>query len=152
MKTSIYFIFLFFYLFISLLPSQSLAGNTDNVKEIAVVVNPENPVKNLTSKEISDMFLSRRRTFPSGDPVMVLEQDRDSSLREKFFRLLNGMTLKRVNTYWVRLQFSGEVQPPPVMSNNIAMIDAVRNNRHAIGYVPSEYVDESVHVILILKD
>jgi hypothetical protein len=82
---------------------------------------------------------------------MVLEQEWNGAIRERFFLLLNEMNLKRINAYWVRLQFSGDIQPPPIMSDSIAMRDAVQKNRHAIGYMPSKYVDESVRVILMLK-
>ncbi|MGD9733710.1 MAG: hypothetical protein AB7U45_16165, partial [Desulfamplus sp.] len=132
MKTSITLIFLLFYtLFLLFLPENSKAQSGEEIKEIAVVVNPANKIGNLTSKQISEIFLSRRRTFPSGESVVVLEHDWNCSLREKFFRLLNGMTLKRLNAYWVRLQFSGEVQPPPIMPDNIAMRNAVSQNRNA---------------------
>lgn len=120
--------------------------------EVAVVVNRENPVQSLTPRQVSDMFLGRRRTFPSGGSVLILEQDRDCSLREDFFRLLNGMTLKRLNAYWARLQFSGEVQPPPVLPDTMAVLEAVRNNPTAIGYMDSASVDLSVRVILRLKE
>lgn len=153
MKISITLIFYFLYiLFLLISPNLSIAQDDEQIREIAVVVNAANKVEHLTSKQISEIFLSRRRTFPSGEPVVVLEHDWNSSLREKFFRLLNGMTLKRLNAYWVRLQFSGEVQPPPIMPDNIAMRNAVSQNRNAIGYMPSEYVDQSVHVVLILKE
>ena len=152
MKLSIILIIIISYIYICLIPSQIKAENRDDNKEIAVVVNPQNPIKHLTAREVSDIFLSRRRTFPSGEPALVLEQNLDGYLREKFFHLLNGMTLKRLNAYWVRLQFSGEVQPPPVIADNIAMRNVVSNNRYAIGYMDYQYVDQSVSVILILTD
>ncbi|MBF0228635.1 MAG: hypothetical protein HQK63_03460 [Desulfamplus sp.] len=147
----IHFIILFFYCSIFFSPSISLAESEEDIKEIAVVVNPKNPIVSLTSKQVSDIFLSRRRTFPSGETVMVLEQERDGAIREKFFSLVNGMNLKRLNAYWTRLQFSGEIQPPPVMSDSTAMKNVVKDNVNAIGYLPSKYVDESVRVILLLK-
>lgn len=120
--------------------------------EIAVVVNKENPVDSLTTKEVSDFFLSRRRVFPSGDAVLVIEQQRDSKLRDIFFRLLNGMTIKQLNAYWARLQFSGEIQPPESLPDNKAVLEAVQKNRNAIGYVDATSLDNSVKIILRLKE
>ncbi|MBF0573459.1 MAG: hypothetical protein HQK69_06840 [Desulfamplus sp.] len=147
----IHFIILIVCCYMYLTPSICLADSKEDIKEIAVVVNSKNPIVSLTSKQVSDIFLSRRRTFPSGGAVMVLEQERDGAIREKFFNLLNGMNLKRLNAYWTRLQFSGEIQPPPVMSDSVAVKNAVKDNINAIGYLPSQYVDESVRVVLILK-
>ncbi|MBF0228396.1 MAG: hypothetical protein HQK63_02195 [Desulfamplus sp.] len=120
--------------------------------EIVVVVNLNNPVNSLTPKEVSDLFLSRRRTFPSGEAVILIEQERNSFLREKFFYLINKMTVRRVNAYWARLQFSGEVQPPEYLPNSQAVLEVIRKNTNAIGYVDFANVDDSVRVVLHLKD
>ncbi len=120
--------------------------------EPVVIVNRENPVEQLSPREISDIFLCRRRSFPSGAPVFVIEEKRNGPLRETFFRLLNGMTLKRLNTYWARLQFSGEVQPHPSLPHSRDILAAVRENRDAIGYVDEGSLDGSVKVILRLKE
>lgn len=122
-------------------------------EEIAVVVNINNTVKSLTSREVSDIFLARRKIFPSsGEVVFVVEQPQNSKLREEFFRLLNRMKLNQVNAYWARLQFSGDVQPPKALSNSQSVIKFIKNNRYAIGYIDAGSVDASVHVILNLKD
>lgn len=124
--------------------------------EIAVVLNSSNPVTKLTQREISDIFLARRKVFPlSGAAPFVLEQPRNSLLRKNFFRLLNGMEIRQVNSYWARLQFSGEVQPPKVLPNSQAVIEFVRNNPDAIGYVEAASIDGvegKVRAIFYLKD
>lgn len=123
-----------------------------DASEIVVVVNLGNPVQSLTSKQISDFFLGRRRNFPSGDAVIVFEQERGSKVREDFFRRLNGMTIKQLNAYWARLQFSGEIQPPESFSDTRDLLEAIKENRNAIGYAEAEQVDNSVKVILRLKE
>jgi ABC-type phosphate transport system substrate-binding protein len=62
------------------------------------------------------------------------------------------MSLKRLNAYWARLQFSGAVQPPPEISDSQSVRDLVRHNKNAIGYIEASQVDDSVRVILLLKD
>lgn len=121
-------------------------------EEIAVIVNVSNPVKSLTSREVSDIFLARRKVFPSSSKaVFVVEQPQNSQLREEFFRLLK-MSLKQVNAYWARLQFSGDVQPPKALPDSKAVVEVIRQNPDAIGYVEAKSVDSSVQVILHLKD
>ncbi|MBF0469627.1 MAG: phosphate ABC transporter substrate-binding protein [Desulfamplus sp.] len=119
--------------------------------EVVVVVNHKNPVQSLSKREVSDMFLARRRTFPSGQAVLVLEHEKNSRVRENFFSLLNQMTLKQVNAYWARLQFSGEVQPPQSLSDSRSVLEMVKRNSNAIGYMESTSVDESVRIVLHLK-
>lgn len=119
--------------------------------DLVVIVHPENPVIRLSHKQVSDMFLGRRRAFPTGNSVLVLEAHRNSAIREIFFLRLNGMTLKRLNAYWARLQFSGNVHPPPEMENSRAVLEAVRQNQSAIGYVDAAILDNSVKPVLHLK-
>ena len=122
------------------------------VAQLAVVVNPQSEIKTLTKRQISDIYMGRRRTFPTGEAVMILEQGQSSAIREHFFRLLNGMSLKRLNAYWARLQFSGAVQPPPELPDSQTVRELVGNNKDAIGYIEASQVDDSVRVILLLKD
>lgn len=148
--------FIHSFLWISLcaliLAISATATLTAGAEEVAVVVNLKNSIEKMTPEQVSDIFLGRHRTFPSGDPVLVLERERNSPLRKKFFQSLNGMSLRRLNAYWARLQFSGEVQPPPTLGNSRDILQAVRKNPNAIGYVDAAIVDDSVRVVLILKD
>lgn len=118
--------------------------------EIAVIVNRANPMDKMTPDQISDIFLGRRLAFPSNAHVEVFEHKRHSALREKFFRALNGMTLSRINAYWARLQFGGEMQPPPNLKNGHKVLKMVGENPNAIGYVQAGLVDDTVKVVLRL--
>lgn len=123
--------------------------------EIAVVVNPNNPVSVMTAREVSDLYLGRSRSFVLDDqkiPAAVYEQPQDSTLRESFFRALNGMNLKQLNAYWARLRFSGEVLPPMVLPDSRLVLDAVSRNRGGIGYIDAALVDTSVKVVLRVRE
>lgn len=120
--------------------------------DIVVVVHPESPVKHLTARAVSDLYLGRKVTVGDGEPLLVLDQPGDSPLRERFFRRLNGMDPRRVNAYWARLQFSGDVQPPTPLTGSQAVLDVVRRNPRAIGYVDASEVGAADHIVLLLKE
>lgn len=123
--------------------------------EIAVIVNPNNPVSVMTAREVSDLYLGRSRSFVLDEqkiPAAVYEQPQDSTLRESFFRALNGMNLKQLNAYWARLRFSGEVLPPMTLPDSRLVLDAVSRNRGGIGYIDAALVDTSVKVVLRVRD
>lgn len=120
--------------------------------EIAVVVNRDSPVQTLNQRQVSDLFLGRARALASGEGVVLFEQPSQSPLREEFYRMLNGMGLKQLNAYWARLQFSGEVLPPASLPDSRAVLDAVRRQRNAIGYVDAALADGTVRVVLRLKE
>ncbi len=123
--------------------------------EIAVIVHPNNPVSAMTAREVSDLYLGRSRSFRFDEqmyPAAVYEQPQDGTLREGFFRVLNGMNLKQLNAYWARLRFSGEVLPPMTLSDSRLVLEAVSRNRGGIGYIDAARVDGTVKVVLRLKE
>ena len=124
--------------------------------DIAVVVHPANPVRALTPRQVSDLYLGRVRNFSLGNEpslvaVTIYEQPTDSELRESFFRVLNGMPVKQLNAYWARLRFSGEVLPPVTLASSRDVIGRVGKDLSAIGYVDAAVLDGSVKVVLLLK-
>ena len=119
--------------------------------QIAVVVNPDSSVPSMTAKEVSDLFLGRVRTLGNGKRAILLDQPLNSPLRSRFFNQLNGMDVRRLDAYWARLQFSGDVQPPSRMADTRAVLLAVRHERLAIGYIEASAVDSTVRVVLELK-
>jgi len=119
--------------------------------DIFVIVNPANPVNALTQKEVLDIYMGRKRAFPSGEYVLSFDQARDGVVREQFYRMLTGMSLSQVNGYWSRLMFTGQLLPPQPLPDDSAVLDVVRRNPGAIGYVETPPEDSSVTVILVLK-
>lgn len=135
-----------------------LAWPLSAAAEMVVIVHPDNPVQAMTPRQVSDLYLGRGRFISSHEqgpsaPTAIYEHPADSPLREAFIRSLNGMTLSQFNAYWARLRFSGEVLPPVALADSKAVIDAVRRNRSAIGYVEASAVGgASVKVVLSLRD
>lgn len=128
----------------------TMAGTA--LADVVVIANRDNPVRTLSPAQVSDLYLGRLRQLPDGEPVIVLEYRHDSSLRERFFRLLNGMSLNQLNAYWARLHFSGQVLPPPTLADSREVLTAVRSKRSAIGYLDAAEVDDTVRVVLRLKE
>lgn len=125
--------------------------------DVAVIVHPDSPIQSMTTRQVSDFYLGRERSFDLGDQAntvlaAVYEQPMDSIVRETFFRTLNGMRISQVNAYWARLRFSGEMLPPSSLKDMHAAMDVVAHNKNAIAYVDSKMVNRSVKVVLLLKE
>ena len=120
--------------------------------EIAVIVNAANPVKQLSVQQVSDLYLGRARSYPNGEYALVFDLMRGDTLRQQFFTSLAGMTPQQVNAYWSRLMFTGQVLPPQQLPSDAMVLDIVRRNPGAIGYVKTQALDASVRVVLTLKE
>lgn len=117
---------------------------------VHVVVNAANPVRALSQRDVVQLFTGRVRDFPGGERAQPLDQGRDSAAREAFYLALTGMDLPRINSYWARLLFSGQVQPPiEVAGGHAGMLAAVRRDATAIGYLLQDPADApGVRVLL----
>ena len=117
-----------------------------------LVVQANNPQRALTQKEAVDLFMGRSRQFAGGLNAQPLDHARNSAARAHFYRLLTGMDMPQVNSYWARLTFSGQTQPPRPMDSEAAMVDALKRAPGAIGYLTQRPADPSLQVVLVLKD
>jgi hypothetical protein len=117
-----------------------------------VVVNAANPQRAMTQKEALDLFMGRTRSFDNGDFALLFDLPRDSAVRASFYQSLTGMSQAQVNSYWARLMFTGQTQPPQALPNEAAMLEIVKRNPSAVGYLSQEPADKSLRTVLVLKD
>ena len=120
--------------------------------DIAVIVNTANPVSQMNQQQIADLYLGRTRNFPNGEFALVFDHFRDSPLRARFFQTLSAMSQQQINAYWSRMMFSGQVIPPQQLPDDRTVLEIVRRNSGAIGYVSSQIADTTVRTLLLLKE
>ncbi len=117
---------------------------------IYVVVSSQSPVRTLAQKDVLALYTGRTRTVPGGEPATPLDQQRDGTVRAVFYQALTGMDIARINSYWARLHFTGQVQPPQAVGDDGAVIQRLRVDPGAIGYVVHEPQNPAVRVVLRL--
>jgi ABC-type phosphate transport system substrate-binding protein len=110
---------------------------------IAIICHPQASGASLSSKQIADLYMGKKKAG-GGNSYALYGQ---ASLKQDFYKRLNGMSLSNVNAYWARLRFTGQVFPPKSLSSADAVVNAVRNNPNAIGFVSASAVTHSVKVI-----
>lgn len=115
---------------------------------IVVIVNPAIGVQHLSRREVTDIFLGRYRTFPSGASALPIDLDINSAERREFYLLLAHKDAADMGSYWARLTFSGKISPPFAVADARMAIDIVANNPNAIAYVDRAAVDDRVRVAL----
>ncbi len=120
---------------------------------IAIIVNAANPVQTLSNRQVAELYLGRSRTFESGQYAVVVDQTGEVPVRIQFFKDVSGLSLGQVTAYWMRLKFTGQVQPPQSLAGDAAVIEFVRKTPTAIGYVNSaSSVDAKVRTVLLLPE
>jgi hypothetical protein len=117
---------------------------------VYVVVSARSPVKTVSEKDVLALFTGRSRSLNSAEPMTPIDQQRDGAAREAFYQALTGMDISRINSYWARLHFTGQVQPPQTLADNQSVILRLRSDARAVGYLTEEPTDPSVRVVLRL--
>jgi phosphate transport system substrate-binding protein len=104
---------------------------------IALIVNPSNPVKNLTKQQAADIFLGNIKNWKDvgGDnaPIIVTTRETGSGTRSTLEELL--------------LSKASVISTASPYASSALIKQAVAGNKYAIGYDSIGYVDSSVKVV-----
>jgi len=116
--------------------------------EILVIGHVKNNIENLTAKQVQDIYLGRGRVLPNGKFALPLDQP--SPLRTEFYEKLTGRPVEQINAYWARIMFTGQASPPQQLPSDEVVMQTVRENEGAIGYINKTSVDKTVRILLEL--
>jgi ABC-type phosphate transport system substrate-binding protein len=115
--------------------------------QVAVVVNPKNPMASMTADQVSGIFLGKSNTLPSGGTAMPIDLPDSATTRELFYTKVTGKSTAQVKAAWSRLVFSGKATPPKELGSSADVKKFVASNPDAIGYIEKSAVDPSVKVV-----
>ena len=116
-----------------------------------VIVNQASPVTSLTRTDASKLFMRKITKWPNGHAVLPIDQVAASPTRRVFSDDIHRMDVPRVKNYWQGLVFSGRGEPPPERASDADIVQYVRSNPDAIGYVSASAPVADVKVIAIQK-
>ncbi len=123
-----------------------------NAEPIVLVVGKDVPVSQLTKSEVIDLFMGKYSAYPSGEKAIIVELAHSSAIQKQFYQQLTGRTLSSINAYWARLKFSGHKREVIIKESQQTLIEFVKTNPYAIGYVYAKNVDENLKVVYSLDE
>ena len=118
--------------------------------ELAVVVNVDNPVDDISFEELVNVFLGKSRQIADGVKVVPIDQLEGEAARVEFYDKVIRKSPSQLNSYWSRLIFAGKGRPPYAVADDQEVLEFVSANPSMIGYVDMTAVDDSVKVILTI--
>lgn len=117
---------------------------------LAVVVNLESGVTQLSREEVINLFMGRQKRLGAGLAVQPVDQVKPPETWARFYKLLVNKDLSEINAYWSRLFFSGQAQPPRKAQSGEEVLALVAANKGSIGFVELGKADKRVRVVLVL--
>ena len=112
--------------------------------ELAIVINPKNDTKTMSSSQVAQFFLGGSVQFTP------LEQASGSPIRLEFYKKVLEKEPPQVQAIWARIVFTGKGKPPREYKTSDEVKKAIQDNVNAIGYIEKSAVDDSVKVVAII--
>ena len=115
-----------------------------------VIINSNNPIRELSRDQVAAYFLRRHATWPNGSGVHPVDLPPGSQARSAFSRDVLRRAPSDVSAYWIQEIFAGRSEPPEVKNTDAAVLSYVAATPGAIGYVSTVHSTSTVRVLAIL--
>jgi ABC-type phosphate transport system substrate-binding protein len=122
-----------------------ICSNADVFK---IIVNPELEITEIDKELLKNIFLGKKSKFDNGEkvePVML----KSEKLYSEFVKTVTGKSEKQFDTYWKKKIFTGKGKPPRTFENEQDIINYVKENKDAIGFISASSEGEGFKVITL---
>lgn len=140
---------LWLFLLLGALPAAAQAKGTA-ANDIAVVVNPQTPVTEMTLADVRKVFLGDRQYWNSNLPVVLLVRAPVAREREVVLKTIYQMGESQFKQYWVAKIFRSEVVSAPkiVYSEDMSneLLSAIPGS---IGFMEAKDVGPGLRILKV---
>jgi ABC-type phosphate transport system substrate-binding protein len=125
-------------------------AQTAHGTDIAVVVNSDTPVSDLSLSEVRKVLLGERQYWNSKLPVTLLIRAPVARERDVVLQVIYQMSEAQFKQYWVAKIFRAEAaSPPKIVYSNDMQYDLVSAIPGAIAFVDAKAVRPGVRVLRV---
>lgn len=118
--------------------------------DVAVIVNPMNPVDSITSTELRKIFSGEKQGWSGGLPVTIFVRAPQSHERDVLLSRVLHMSESEYKAYWVQKVYSGEVQREPLaLLSNGMQLEAIRAEKGGIALISIQDIHPGVKVLKV---
>jgi hypothetical protein len=129
---------------------QASLAQTSRGADVAVVVNADTPVTDLSLAEVRKVFLGERQYWNAKIPVVLLIRAPVARERDVVLRVIYQMSEGQFKQYWVAKIFRAEVtSPPKIVYSNDMQYELVSAMPGAIAFVDARNVHPGVKMVRV---
>ena len=115
--------------------------------DIVVIANKLLPVTTMSRDEVSRIYLGKTKFLPNGDKIVPIDQKQGTTSRSQFYGNILQKSETEIKSYWSRVTFSGQGNPPLQQDDDVAVKNLVAEDANCLGYIDKSLVDSSVKII-----
>lgn len=117
---------------------------------LAIIVNRDNPIENMSMTELRTVFLGERSHWPNGRRITLVMMETGQPERDVVVRDVCRMSESDLRRRYLQGLLTGEVLvSPKTLASPVGVRKFVFNVPGAIGYLRPEDLDDTVKVIRI---
>lgn len=130
-------------IWILLLFSYSSAENS-----YSIIVNKELTMETIDKETASSIYLGKKSNWPNGSRIHVVILDQDE-INKLFMNDIIKKTPTQYKAYWNQLVFTGKGTPPISFKTSKEVVEYVKTNSGAIGFIESNQKSGDVKEIML---
>jgi ABC-type phosphate transport system substrate-binding protein len=115
--------------------------------DLLVIASPQVPDNAISREQLADIYLLKRIYWSDKIPVVPINREVSSNVREKFSEDVFNLSPQELAAYWNRQRFQGKF-PPLIQASDQAVLAFVRSIPGAIGYINANQVPAGVKLLL----
>lgn len=120
--------------------------------EFRLIIHPDSPSDEITKSRLSQILLKKTPTWPEGHRAFPVDLEGNSSVREALSREIHGRSSASIKSFWQRQIFSGRSVPPPELATDQAVMQYVRRQPGAVGYVSPNVPLDGVRELFLIEE
>ena len=106
--------------------------------QFSVIVHADNRATTISRDELSKVFLKRNAKWPDGQHVEPVDLKPDAAARIAFTDAVHRKAVRAIRAFWQQQIFSGRDVPPPEKNTETEVLEFVKQNPGAVGYVSAD--------------
>lgn len=118
--------------------------------EIVIVSSTASTLTSATKEDLERLYLGKSKSL-AGTSVNPINQTGDTDASSEFNKLLLNRSSSQVKAYWSKLVFTGKGMAPKEVNSNQQMIEALKADPEAVGYIDASAATGDVKVLLKLE-
>ncbi|MCP4899922.1 MAG: phosphate ABC transporter substrate-binding protein [bacterium] len=117
--------------------------------DVQVVVHASSSLTSVAKKDLSRIFMKQRSKWSTGERAKPIDQRKNSEVRASFSQSVLGKNMAEIDSFWQSQVFSGKASPPAQVASDAEVIEFVRRNPGAVGYVAASADVSGVKVLTL---
>ncbi len=117
--------------------------------QVAIVVNKNNPVNELTQADVQAYFKAAKKHWNNGKAVKLVVFSLSSAAGKAVLDKIYGMSEQGYKKFWLQKVFKGDAKAPKQKNSVAEVVGFVASEEGALGFIPADQVSEQVKVLKI---